>query len=532
MLNAIKTKLYTLLAILISGFILLIYLQIKLDADSTRAKDRLVTIESIQGDFNALRMHIRAYQLNFNQQTCDDFEKSYKEVNSKLDTLANSDNEKLKNLVTQLREKTKAWYESNAQRIPIVTQYKEGIYTAEFKSSQDGKNFQELTKKAASLNSPMDKQVKELAAAVIERSQKTLTMDRQISLASIIVVAAIAIFVFIVIMRSISMSVLNTKNACIDILSSKDLTKSIDTGFKDEINDAMQNVNNLFGGISKVFSEAKKAASENASVASELSATTLQIGKRAEDTARTIEEVNITSQKVSSMLSRNEQELIEDEHEINKAATEVAHASKEVLAVSNELQNIATNQTILSEKLNRLSDEAEQVKSILTVIAEIADQTNLLALNAAIEAARAGEHGRGFAVVADEVRKLAERTQDSLAQSNSTVSIIVQSVNDAANNMSSSAVNINKLTQRAANVTEMMNKTTHEIVQTAQNASKSAQDTAQTNVITQEMFGKIKSINDLSMANARSVEEIASAAEHLAKLAEGLSLNLSMYKTA
>jgi methyl-accepting chemotaxis protein len=96
----------------------------------------------------------------------------------------------------------------------------------------------------------------------------------------------------------------------------------------------------------------------------------------------------------------------------------------------NRIQSVANKEHELSGNLQTLAGNAQETKQILSTIGDIADQTNLLALNAAIEAARAGEHGRGFAVVADEVRKLAERTQKSLSETAATINILIQAIND------------------------------------------------------------------------------------------------------
>lgn len=122
------------------------------------------------------------------------------------------------------------------------------------------------------------------------------------------------------------------------------------------------------------------------------------------------------------------------------------------------IQSVANKEHELSENLQSLAGNAQETKQILITIGDIADQTNLLALNAAIEAARAGEHGRGFAVVADEVRKLAERTQKSLAETSATINILIQAINDNSESLNKNMDEMMDLTQYVGSVDDKMNE--------------------------------------------------------------------------
>ena len=187
-----------------------------------------------------------------------------------------------------------------------------------------------------------------------------------------------------------------------------------------------------------------------------------------EDVMGDIKEMLESVNDLGNALEEFETKNIESAKAIEQNAKDLAKAIKTlkeetfketdviVEQVSTRIVDAVHKENDLAEQLSQLSHDAEQAKEVLTVIGDIAEQTNLLALNAAIEAARAGEHGRGFAVVADEVRKLAERTQKSLTESNATISVVVQGIGDSSETMNGNAREMESLVEEIQNVQSKM----------------------------------------------------------------------------
>ncbi len=351
-----------------------------------------------------------------------------------------------------------------------------------------------------------------------------------------VLVAILIVLIFILITlyfvkTSISNPINKFKETILHISKNNDLRNRIDTNAPLEIMQMGKSFNVMMNSLQELISTSKISSSENNNISHELSATSHNVGVNVENSVKIIQETTAQAKDIQNGTLYALEDAQKSKENILKANENLITAKDDIMNLSLKVQDTAEIEHELSQQMNTLSHEASNVKTILTVISDIAEQTNLLALNAAIEAARAGEHGRGFAVVADEVRKLAERTQKSLSEINATINVVVQSITDASSKMSDNSDEIQNLVGIAQDVQGKINLTVDIVNQAVIANDKTLKDFENNGNNVGIIVNKIQEIDSLSSANARNVEEIASAADYLDKLTDELNSKLKVFHT-
>lgn len=532
MFQSIRVKLIFLLMIFFISVSGLSYLLISNTNSSEKSAQKLKTIGDIRALSATLGALTRGYQLTFDTSNKEMYYKIYKELLGHFDELkVQLDNKNYLETLAKIQLDINDYYTINEKRFIVIEHFTYAVNTQNFVQSIEGKEFKILNEKARDLYFSVQETTDKLTQAIEEYEFEALEQTKMIGIGSALSILVIVTILFLITNIKIHSSIHEASQGCKYIEEHKDLHYIIQTNNNDEIAQMMIVFNTLLKELAKILDNAKRTAIENAAVAEELSATSMQIGIQTENAAKEVDVTTLATESVVEILTASEISSNTSGEVISNVADELKSAAKEVLNVASNLQNAVINQVDLSSRLEHLDQDVGQVKQVLSVIADIAEQTNLLALNAAIEAARAGEHGRGFAVVADEVRKLAERTQKSLIESNATVAVIVQSVASTSEIMRESAKELESLGMRASFTQNLMCQTVTNIEHAKDMALHTADEAKSGKIKAMDIIERIKNIRTISNTNARSVEEIASAAEHLAKLSQELSITLSQFKT-
>ncbi len=309
-----------------------------------------------------------------------------------------------------------------------------------------------------------------------------------------------------------------------------DLTEKITIDSKDEVGSLMLSIQHMQSSLRSLITDMSVSATDLASSSEQLSAVNEQNNRNIHQeqqevamVATAMDEMNCTVQDVAK-------NAVETSVAANEANDRASEGNKVVGQTISAITKLADSVESTTNVIDELGKNSENIGSVLDVIKKIAEQTNLLALNAAIEAARAGEQGRGFAVVADEVRTLAQRTQESTLEIESMISGLQTGVNNAISSMHAGRDNSQKSVAKAKEaeialiaITESINNIND---MSTQIASASEQQACTTSEIAKNIFN----VNNISEQNAAAFNESSATTEELKNMAKKLQQRITQFK--
>lgn len=350
-------------------------------------------------------------------------------------------------------------------------------------------------------------------------------------ISALIVSLIIAILSAFFITRSITSPLSKMVEMLKDIASGEgDLTKKLDASAHDEIGEASRWFNEFIEKLRGIISQISSTSSQVASAASQLNSTAEQIATGAEEVAAQALTVATAGEEMSATsgdIAHNCQLAAEGAQRASQSAQNGAEVVEKTVVVMNQIADKVQESAKTVESLGARSD---QIGAIIGTIEDIADQTNLLALNAAIEAARAGEQGRGFAVVADEVRALAERTTRATREIGEMIKAIQNETKGAVAAMEQGVCQVENGTIEAAKSGQALQDILQQVNDVAMQVNQIATAAEEQTATTSEISSNMQQITEVVQQTSNGAHESATAASQLHGNAEELQRLVRQFK--
>ncbi len=389
--------------------------------------------------------------------------------------------------------------------------------------------FQTITKKIDLLKEVDDELAKQNSILLDEVESKE-NRSALITLLSYLIFAVAIFLIIFTISRGVNRSVRSSLEKIECVSSNLDLTCDIIVEGSDEISQISKALHIMIVAFKESVYQAKDVSTTTSKESKILNNIVEELTKNGELADGKITKINVLVSEVGTRLDAIEEASITVTEDLKQTFGVLDGFIHELDSVVKAIEDGSEHQQDLVQKVSSLTEQAKNIKDVLAIISDIADQTNLLALNAAIEAARAGEHGRGFAVVADEVRKLAERTQKSLSEISANVNLITQNVIEISEETLRTSKNMSNIAGSAQALISSSQETKENLSITTDKSSDVMHQSTYIATKTKELIRDMDEIIEISQRNTEHRNLVDEAATKLSNDANRLQNELSKFK--